>query len=129
MAPSRQTTPEWEPPPGATPDSRSYKERPGVGPRGVSAPRACVRGAGLTHTGQPLRLVPLPLGYADLEPPPGVEPGHPRYEGGAAAVRGGKAEEPGFEPRPAGPEPAVLPVTPFPIECGRRDSNPHQCGF
>ena len=25
-----------------------------------------------------------------MEPPPGADPGHPRYEGRAAAVRGGK---------------------------------------
>src|SRR5499427_7345761 len=31
----------------------------------------------------------LPLGYEDVEPPPGADPGHPPYEGGAAAVRGG----------------------------------------
>jgi hypothetical protein len=31
----------------------------------------------------------LPLGYEDSEPPPGVDPGHPPYGGGAAAVRGG----------------------------------------
>lgn len=40
----------------------------------------------------------LPLGYEDMEPPPGADPGHPPYEGGAAAVRGGKATLPGFEP-------------------------------
>ena len=27
----------------------------------------------------------LPLGYEDMEPPSGVEPDHPPYEGGAAA--------------------------------------------
>jgi hypothetical protein len=32
----------------------------------------------------------LPLGYEDMEPPPGADPGHPPYESGAAAVRGGK---------------------------------------
>jgi hypothetical protein len=31
----------------------------------------------------------LPPGYEDVEPPPGADPGHPPYEGGAAAVRGG----------------------------------------
>jgi hypothetical protein len=35
-----------------------------------------------------LRLLPK-LGYEDVEPPPGADPGHPPYEGGAAAVRGG----------------------------------------
>jgi hypothetical protein len=42
--------------------------------------------------------VPLPLGYEDMEPPPGADPGRPPYEGGAAAVRGGVATLPGFEP-------------------------------
>jgi hypothetical protein len=59
------------------------------------------------------------LGYEHVEPPPGADPGHPPYESGAAAVRGGVAGEPGFEPGLAcpspGPEPGVLPVTPFPI--------------
>jgi hypothetical protein len=31
----------------------------------------------------------LPPGYEDVEPPPGADPGHPPYEGGPAAVRGG----------------------------------------
>jgi hypothetical protein len=31
----------------------------------------------------------LCLGYKHMEPPPGADPGHPPYEGGAAAVRGG----------------------------------------
>jgi len=31
------------------------------------------------------------LGYKHMEPPPGADPGHPPYEGGAAAVRGGKS--------------------------------------
>jgi hypothetical protein len=30
----------------------------------------------------------LPLGYEDVEPPPGADPGLPPYESGAAAVRG-----------------------------------------
>jgi len=29
------------------------------------------------------------LGYKHIEPPPGADPGHPPYDGGAAAVRGG----------------------------------------
>ena len=33
-----------------------------------------------------------------MKPPPGVEPGRPLYESGAAAVRGGQAGEPGLEP-------------------------------
>jgi hypothetical protein len=65
----------WSPrrvPPSA---SRSYQDRPVVGPRGL-----------------------LPLGYEDMEPPPGADPGHPPYEGGAAAVRGGEATGAGIEP-------------------------------
>ena len=33
--------------------------------------------------------LPTKLGNEDMEPPPGADPGHPPYEGGAAAVRGG----------------------------------------
>ena len=44
------------------------------------------------------------------EPPPGVEPGHPPYEGEAAAVRGGQAAPHGFEPRFTASEAAVLPL-------------------
>jgi hypothetical protein len=58
------------------------------------------------------------LRHERMEPPPGADPGHPLYESGAAAVRGGEAEEPGFEPGQALPSPepdsGVLPVTPFP---------------
>ena len=43
-------------------------------------------------------LVPLPWGCEDVEPPPGADPGHPPYEGGAAAVRGGIAAGQGLEP-------------------------------
>ena len=35
-----------------------------------------------------LRLLPN-LGYEDVKPLPGADPGHPPYQGGAAAVRGG----------------------------------------
>ena len=52
-----------------------YQDRPVVGPRGL-----------------------LPSGYEDMEPPPGADPGHPPYEGGAAAVRGGEATGAGIEP-------------------------------
>jgi hypothetical protein len=67
----------------------------------------------------------LPLGYEDLEPPPGADPGHPRYEGGAAAVRGGRAAGQGLEPRSTGSEPAVLPLDDPASLCGRRELNPH----
>ena len=33
--------------------------------------------------------LPTKSGNEDMEPPPGADPGHPPYEGGAAAVRGG----------------------------------------
>ena len=35
-----------------------------------------------------LRFLPN-LGYEDVKPLPGADPGHPPYQGGAAAVRGG----------------------------------------
>ena len=50
------------------------------------------------------------LEYEHMEPPPGVDPGRPQYESGAAAVRGGVAAHRGFEPRLAHSECAVLPV-------------------
>lgn len=53
--------------------------------------RRGVHGAGRTHTGQSLELVPLPLGYADMEPSPGVEPGHLPYGGKVTAVCDGEA--------------------------------------
>ena len=49
-------------------------------------------------------------GLRGLEPPPGADPGHPPYEGGAAAVRGGEAAGQGLEPRFAASEAAVLPL-------------------
>jgi hypothetical protein len=49
-------------------------------------------------------------GTSAREPPPGADPGQPPYEGGAAAVRGGKAALHGFEPRPAASGAAVLPL-------------------
>ena len=52
---------------------------------------------------------PTKLGYEDVEPPPGAGPGHPPYEGGAAAVRGGVAAGAGVEPRLLGSGPSVLP--------------------
>jgi hypothetical protein len=69
----------------------------------------------------------LPLGYEDVEPPPGVDPGHPPYEGGAAAVRGGKAGHPGFEPGNSGFRARrVCQIPPMAIGCGRWESNPHE---
>src|SRR5215475_12532282 len=73
------------------------------------------------------------LGYEHVEPPPGADPGHPLYESRAAAVRGGVAGEPGFEPGQAwpspGPEPGVLPVTPFPIGTGGGSRTPKAARF
>jgi hypothetical protein len=60
-----------------------------------------------------------------MEPPPGADPGRPLYESGAAAVRGGVAASPGFEPRFPESGSGVLPVGRKGIACGRRDSNAH----
>jgi hypothetical protein len=38
------------------------------------------------------------LEYEHVEPPSGADPDHPRYEGGAATVRGGMASGAGVEP-------------------------------
>jgi hypothetical protein len=57
----------------------------------VLTPVLGVLGAIRTHTAQYLMPVPVPpaVGCEDMEPPPGADPGHPPYEGEAAAVRGG----------------------------------------
>jgi hypothetical protein len=55
----------------------------------VLTPVQGVLGAIRTHTPSASCWCLLPLGYEDMEPPPGADPGHPPYEGGAAAVRGG----------------------------------------
>ena len=70
-----------------------------------------------TRNIQHLGLASLPkLEYEHVEPPPGADPGHPLYESGAAAVRGGIAAHRGFEPRLTLPESAVLPVERMGIE-------------
>ena len=92
-APADRATGQWSPrrvPPSA---SRSYKDRPVVGPRGIVSP---VRFERTLPSASCWCL--LPLGYEDMEPPPGADPGHPPYEGGAAAVRGGEATGAGIEP-------------------------------
>jgi hypothetical protein len=66
------------------------------------------------------------LGYEDMEPPPGADPGHPPYEGEAAAVRGGEAAHRGLEPRLPDSESSVLPIERMGIERGRRESNAHR---
>ena len=56
----------------------------------VLTPVLGVLGGSRTRTVSDLGAVPpTELGYEDVEPPPGADPGHPPYEGGAAAVRGG----------------------------------------
>jgi hypothetical protein len=93
-------------------------------------PGASVPGAIRTRTAHLLRWCLLPLGYEDMEPPPGADPGHPPYEGGAAAVRGGVAGHPGFEPGKLRVQsPAGLPIPPMAIECGRRESNAQAARF
>lgn len=79
------------------PASCSYKEHPVVGPRGDVSPVRFER-----TLPSPSCWCLLPLGYEDMEPPPGADPGHPPYEGEAAAVRGGEAGHPGFEPGNSG---------------------------
>jgi hypothetical protein len=59
--------------------SRPYKGLPDADPKGERAP-----GATRTHTGQPLRLVPLPLGYESVEP-------LARLERAAFPLRGGRS--------------------------------------
>ena len=75
------------------PASRSYKDRPVVGPRGEVSSARLERALPATSTPCLLRL-----GYEDMEPIPGADPGHPPYESGAAAVRGGEATGTGIEP-------------------------------
>ena len=56
----------------------------------VLTPVLGVLGGSRTRTVSDLDAAPpTNLGYEDVEPPPGADPGHPPYEGGAAAVRGG----------------------------------------
>jgi hypothetical protein len=62
-------------------------------------PGASTLGGTRTRNHMALNHARLPVcGTSACEPPPGADPGHPPYEGGAAAVRGGKATLPGFEP-------------------------------
>jgi hypothetical protein len=70
------------------------------------------------------------LGYKHMEPPPGADPGHPPYEGEAAAVRSGKAGHPGFEPGNSGFRARrVCQIPPMAIGCGRRESNAQAARF
>ena len=73
--------------------SRPYKGRP------LAGAGASTLGGTRTRNHMALDHARLPVcGTSAREPPPGADPGHPPYEGGAAAVRGGKATLPGFEP-------------------------------
>ena len=76
-----------------------------------------VLGGSRTRNRRLLKSPSLPeLEYEHVEPPPGADPGHPLYESGAAAVRGGVAAHRGFEPRSAQSDCAVLPVGRMGIE-------------
>lgn len=59
---------------------RPYKGQMSAGPRGIVSSARLERALPATST-----PCLLPLGYEDPEPPPGVEPGHPLYEGEAAS--------------------------------------------
>ena len=85
------THPGMEPSPGADPGLLPYRGRvTAVCDGGAPAQAMAVASASQTRRRSPcLRRCLLPLGYEDVEPPPGADPGHPPYEGGAAAVRGG----------------------------------------
>jgi len=70
------------------------------------------------------------LGYKHTEPPPGVEPGLPPYESGAAS-RARRRSWPSW-PRTRKlrvQSPADLPILPMAIRCGRCDSNAHTARF
>jgi hypothetical protein len=98
---------------------------PGVEPGCASIPRT----RGRRSEGRELAELdskPALLDYEDMEPPPGADPGHPPYEGRAAAVRGGEAAHRGFEPRLPDSESSVLPIERMGIECGRRESNAYR---
>jgi hypothetical protein len=70
------------------------------------------------------------LGYERMEPPPGADPGHPLYESGAAAVRGGKAGHPGLEPGNSGFRARrVCRIPPMAIGYGRSESNAQAARF
>ena len=119
-------------------------EQPATGPRSVSnrcltltrRPLCLLSYRGEVSSARFQRALPtssrwclLPLGYEDMEPPPGADPGHPPYEGGAAAVRGGKATGAGIEP--AWPRFRALMgcQQPTRYQCGRRESNAQAARF
>lgn len=69
------------------------------------------------------------LEYEHLEPPPGADPDHPPYEGGPQPWR-----RPGWGTKTRTWNLLIQSqmcclITPFPIACGRRESNAHgPCG-
>ena len=100
--------PGMEPPPGADPGLPPYRGRVTAVCDGKALAQAMAVASASRSTGSPClrrcwlssvrfeRTLPaphagasLPLGYEDMEPPPGADPGHPPYESEAAAVRGG----------------------------------------
>jgi hypothetical protein len=94
------THPGMEPSPGADPGLLPYRGRvtavcdgraPAQAMAVVSASRTNgVLGGSRTRAVSDLDAAPpTKLGYEDVEPPPGADPGHPPYGSGAAAVRGG----------------------------------------
>ena len=123
-APADRATGQWSPrrvPPSA---SGFTKVRPVLGPRGP----VCQAGFE-PATSRPSTWRLCLLGYKHMEPPPGADPGHPPYEGGAAAVRGGKATGAGIEP--AWPRFRALMgcQQPTRYQCGRRESNAQAARF
>lgn len=100
---------------------RPYKGRPVTGPRGV------VRSAGVEPATSRLSTWPLfQLEYEHNEPPPGADPVSRRTKARpqpCAAAKLGNQDSNLDERCPSpGPEPGVLPVTPFPIANCRRSS-------
>ncbi len=84
-APADRATGHQSPSPGSNWAGCPYKGPPDAGPKGAVSPARFERALPTSS-----RWCLLPLGYEDMEPPPGADPGHPPYEGEAAAVRGGE---------------------------------------
>ena len=80
---------------------KRWRSFPLHGPPGSPCLRRCwVSSAGVgpaLSAISTLRLLPN-LGYEDVKPLPGADPGHPPYEGGATAVCSGEATGTGIEP-------------------------------
>jgi hypothetical protein len=123
--PADRATGHRSPSPGSNWAGCPYEGPPDAGPKGIVSPARFERALPTSS-----RWCLLPLGYEDIEPPPGADPGHPPYESGAAAVRGGKAGHPGFEPGNSGFRARrVCQIPPMAIECGRRESNAQAARF